>query len=303
MRTLFLLLLVLAAPLTAGAQTPAPPSPQDAALYVSDAERRYFELGDVLTQGAFIYSPLAAQAGNVTHLPASPDKDADALLAQTAKLAPVALQARVQARALFARAVTLMQQMNAPDSALGPVAQLATHLGKPLVPTGAAQTVAMLNRDAGTVLAALDESDRLSRVLDDKALQRWATGPGSDPAGRVWYGEGLMAGVAGVASALGQPNLLPPPPDLATDLRGLRDWLSLRLPETPTPDQTALQAAIDTFLTQTSAKGRRSKPLTAAQLHDLGEISRLVQVQILPPESPALNLPPPSNQTDHTAPP
>src|SRR5579875_1061450 len=105
MRTL-LLLLALSGPLGgAAAQAPvtAPPpsvSPQPesgdtGALYVSDAERQYFELGDVLARAAFTYAALARQARLVTRSGMT-----DRQLAQISKLAPDALKARGSAQVL-----------------------------------------------------------------------------------------------------------------------------------------------------------------------------------------------------------
>ncbi len=296
MRVVFLLLFALAGPLAAGAQTPPPaaaaatPTAGTAALSVTDAERQYFELGDVLAKAAFAAEPLAQRTRQVSRAGMS-----DAQLAQIAELAPEALRARDGAGALLSRAATLLQGLKAPDRVLTPISALAARLAKPLAPTGPARQIATLSPDAATVLAALDESARLSNILDSRALQAWTTGPASNATGRVWYAEGLMAGVADVATTLSRPDLLPPTADLATDLRGLRDWLSLRLPESPTPDQTALQTGIDTFLQQTSAKGKRPKPLTLTQMRGLGEISRILQAQILPPDSPAAG---PQNATE-----
>ena len=306
MRVVFWLLLTLSGTLPAGAQATTSPgvTPPAAAaptassstavsLNVTDAERGYFELGDVLAKSAFNDASLARQTRLVSRAGMS-----DAQLIQIGRLAPEALRAREGARALLGRAVTLLQRLQAPDRVLGPIAGLAARLAKPLAPTGPAKQIAAFSPDAGTVLAALDESAHLSNILDSKALQDWATGPGSNRTGRVWYAEGLMAGVADIAVAMSRPDLLPPTSELATDLRGLRDWLSLRLPESPTPDQAALQTGIDAFLQQTSAKGRRPKPLTAAQLHDLGEISHLLQAQILPPDSPAIGPPQEAQRAD-----
>lgn len=292
MRTVFLLMLAWGGAVPAAAQTTptsppavpsviaptAPASGTATPLNVTASEQQYFELGAVLAKAAFAYAPLTQQARQVSRAGRS-----DARWTQLGKLAPAALQARDGAHILLERAVTLLQGLNAPVKVLTPIALLTARAAKPLTLTGTAKQVAALSPDAGTVLATLDESAHLSNILDSKALQAWATGPDSNRTGRVWYAEGLMAGVADVAAATSQPDLLPSTPDLATDLRGLRDWLSLRLPEFPTPDQTALQTAIDKFLQQTSAKGKRTKPLTPAQLQDLGGISHLLQAQILGP--------------------
>lgn len=283
MRIAVLMLLFLGQVVLAAAQSaPAAPqqvapAPSDSRLSVTDAERQYFELGDVLAQAALSDVSLVSRTRRITYRDMT-----DAQLAQIGKLAPGALQARAAAQVLFARAVTLMQDLNAPPAALTPVSALSARLGKPLTPTGAARQVADLNADAGTVLAALDESDRLSAILDNKALQNWATGAASNQTGRVWYAEGLMVGVAHVAAKLSQPDLLPPVADLATDLRGLRDWLSLRLPDTPTPEQIELQTDIDQFLAKAANIRRHPKTLTMPQVADLEKIGHLLEAQILP---------------------
>lgn len=278
MRIVVLTLLLIGQAAAVAAQNVPSPSPQaDARVNATDAERQYFELGDVLAQAALADVSLVAKTRRITYADMT-----DAQLAQIGKLAPDALKARGAAQSLFARAVALMQCLKAPADALAPVSALSMRLGKPLTPTGTARQVADLNADAGTVLAALDESDRLSAVLDNKALQNWATGTGSSQTGRVWYAEGLMVGVTHVAAALDQPDLLPPVADLATDLRGLRDWLSLRLPDSPTLDQIALQTDIDQFLTKAANARRRAKTLTLAQVADLEKIGHLLESQILP---------------------
>jgi hypothetical protein len=308
MRTVFLLMLALSGLSPVMGQMPpatqpdvtAPPVPvihaPDTPLNVSPAERRYFELGAVLSKAAFSYAGLAQQTRSI-----SKDGMSDAQLAQIGKLAPDAQKSHDSAHTLLDRAVTLLQGLKAPAKVVTPLSMLAGQFAKPLTPSGTSKQIAAFAPEAGTVLAALDESTHLSNLLDSKNLRTWATGPHSNPTGKVWYSEGLMAGVAGVAAALNQPDLLPPASELATDLRGLRDWLSLRLPETPTPDQEALQTALDTFLQQTSAKGTQVKTLTPAQLQDLGGISRLLEAQILPPDSP-LSAPLLSPLPDVTAP-
>ena len=295
MRFCLILLLMLGAAWRAAGQGAGPvPVPGVLAaptLSVTDSERRYFELGDVLAKGAFAYTPLAQQAAHVSH-----SHVADAELDSIKKLAPEARLERLSAHDNFARALTLMEELDAPDDALTPVAVLAAHLSKPLPFVGDALSVSAFSKDSGTVLATLHESQLLSAVLETPALRAWTEVAGHDAAGPVWYAEGQMAGVAALASDLGRPDLLPPTPELATDLRGLRDWLSLRLPETPTLDQTTLQTDIDSFLQQTSAKGSHTKALTTDQLHKLGEISRLLGAQILPSDSPG-STPPTATQT------
>jgi len=142
------------------------------------------------------------------------------------------------------------------------------------------------------VLSALAESSIIAHVTDDHALTHWLAGSAERRSGPVWYAEGAMAGVAEIAAAQHLPELLPSLSDLATDLRGLRDWLALRVPDTPSPDLAALEADINGFLQQSAkAQGKahqtRGKALTPAQVQQLGEISRLLQAQILVSVLPA----------------
>lgn len=269
------------------AQTPtAPPAtPPEAAsitatpLNVSPDERRFFELGVVLAKASFAYAALAKQTAA-----ASQASSLETQVSRLAKLAPDVLRERALAQSSLTRAAALLQELGAPGGVLLPLTRLVATLGKPPVTSGDARSVAALNPDAGVVLAALQESSRLTGVLENGTLKKWLK---SSEAGQVWYAEGLMAGVSETAVRENLPDLLPPVRDLATDLRGLRDWLSLRLPDAPSPEQTALQIAINGFLQQ-SAAVKKPRPLTRAQLQALGDISRMLQAQLLsqPPSAP-----------------
>lgn len=285
MRALSLAFVLLALSYAVLAQTPPAPvaTPPDTspapsvALNVAPEERCFFELGAALAKASFAYAPLAKQAA-----PASRSQSLDTQVSRLAKLAPDARRERALAQSNLKRALTLLQELSAPSSLLSPLIQLADSLDKPPVATGDAQNVAALNADAGVVLAALQESSRLTGILENAALKKWLK---SSETGQVWYAEGLMAGVSEVAVRENLPTLLPPLHDLATDLRGLRDWLSLRMPDSPTPEQTALQTAIDQFLQQ-SATVKRPKPFTRAQMQALGDISRMLQAQMISQPTP-----------------
>ena len=185
-----------------------------------------------------------------------------------------------------------MEMLQAPAPALAPVRRAAERLARPLKLTGDAKRIAFFSGKAARTLAALDEFNTLSSVPDDAALRRWLA---AAPSGQVWYAEGLVAALGETAAAQQMPDLLPPVKEIATDLRGLRDWLSLRLPDAPTPDQAALVAALNDFLSQTSRTGRpQAAPLSLPQLQSLGDISRRLQAQMLgdpaaptPPTAPA----------------
>ena len=243
-------------------------------LQVTPAERQFFDLGYQLGTAAFAYAELGKQAtlaaksgGKLTQLQ------------QLAALAPLAARDRADAQDGFGRAQALMETLTAPPSALAPVRLAAARLAKPLTLTGDARRIAVFSRKAAQTLASLDEFNLLSSVPDDIALRHWLT---RAPSGQVWYAEGLVAALGETAAAQQMPDLLPPVKEIATDLRGLRDWLSLRLPDAPTPDQTALVAALNDFLSQTSRTGRpQAAPLSQTQLQSLGDISRRLQAQIL----------------------
>ena len=278
------------------AQTPAAPVPTPldtptapaAVLNVAPDERRFFELGVGLAKASFAYVTLAKQIP-----PASRSQSLETQVGRLAKMAPDALRQRAVAQSSLKRALALLQELSAPAIVLSPLTRLAAVLDKPPVAMGDARNVSDLNADAGVVLAALQESSRLTAVLENAPLKRWLKSSG---AGQVWYAEGLMAGVSEIAVRENLPDLLPPVRDLATDLRGLRDWLSLRLPDAPTPEQSALQTAINRFLQQSAASAKKPKPLTRTQMQALGDISRILQAQMLsqPPSAPAPATPPAS---------
>lgn len=262
------------------AQTPTAPQVTNpdtalapsASLNVAPDERRYFELGAVLARASFANAGLAKQT-----LLASKSRSLEVQISRLAKLAPDALRERDVAQSSLNRALALLQELSAPSGVLSPLTRLAATLDKPPVAQGGAQSMAALNADAGVVLAVLQESSRLTGALENAALKKWLKSAGT---GRVWYAEGSMAGVSEVAVREDLPDLLPDLHDLATDLRGLRDWLSLRLPDAPTPEQIALQTAINRFLQQ-SAAVKKPKSLNQPQMQALGDISRMLQAQLL----------------------
>ena len=143
-------------------------------------------------------------------------------------------------------------------------------------------------------MSSLSEFEWLSSLPDDRALRAWLAG--STPAGAApgrsalaWYAEGKIAGVSQIAAAQEMPDLLPPTEQIAADLRGLRDWLALRLPEASSPEQAALKHDVNLFLAQTSpaapSGGSSSQRLSLAQLQALGSISRRVQAEVLGADS------------------
>jgi len=283
-----LLLVLLARPIAAQVAVVSPSTatpPQAAPIQMTASDRQFFALGLTLSQGAFAYAELAKQATAVSHT-----RSKIAQMSQLGKLAPVAQRNRLAAGDALAQTLALMRNMNAPGTALEPVRRAAARLTAPLALTSDARPLALFNAQAAQTLSSLSEFETLSSLPEDPALRKWLASPGVSDAAQVWYGEGEIAALAQIAAARQMPELLPPAEQIATDLRGLRDWLALRLPDSPTPDQAALKASLEAFLRDARPvePGRKSrKPLSSPQLQALGAISRLLQAQVLGPEAVA----------------
>ena len=295
LRLLSALLLLLCSTLPAAAQappmTPNPPAPSPVpappGLQIGPDERRFFALGTALSRGAFAYAELAGGAARISRT-----RSKIAQVGQLARLEPVAKRNRLDARDGLAEAARLLRELGATPAALAPVARAAGLLAGPLPITSDARPLLLFNGDAARSLSALNEFQALSSLPEDPALQRWLASAPLPRSAQVWYGEGEIAELARIAAAHAMPELLPPAEQLATDLRGLRDWLAGRMPDTPTPQQAALQSALESFLQESSLAlrpGVRShKPLTPPQLQALGDISRQLQALVFgtPPETP-----------------
>ena len=282
-------LLLLALPVSAwkvSAQSreavpPAPPlgSPPVGTLQMEPDDRRFFALGLALSRGAFAYAELAKAATEVART-----RSRLAQVGKLAKLAPVAERNRKMAGEQVARALALMRALDAPPSALAPVEKAARRLAGPLPISDEARPLLLFNREAARALSALDEFQTLSSLPEDPALRPWLDAPRPARSGQVWYGEGEIVALAQTAAAHEMSSLLPPAAQVATDLRGLRDWLALRLPDVPTPEQAVLRDALEEFLRETAPThpGVKShKPLTLPQLQALGDISRRIEAQAL----------------------
>ena len=288
-----LLLLVLAASARqAGAQSreealtmPPHSLSQAGTLQMDPDERRFFALGATLARAAFAYAELAKAATEVART-----RSRLAQVGKLGKLAPLAARNRKTAGEEVARALALMRAMDAPPAALAPVAKAAALLAGPLPITADAKPLLLFNRDAAHALSSLNEFETLSSLPEDPAVRAWLDAPGAARSASVWYGEGEIAALGQIAAAHEMPDLLPPAQQIATDLRGLRDWLALRLPDTPTPEQASLKAALEAFLKETASArpGVRSrKALTPAELQALGAISRQLEAQALGPADEA----------------
>ena len=247
-----------------------------AALHIGP-ERQFFELGVTLARGAFAYAALAKQASAVakTH-------DKLAQVRQLDRLDPLAGRCRADARSEMGRAEMLMRQLHAPLSALTPVAAAAARLAGPLPTASDARTLVLFSRPAARTVSSLAEFETLSSLPDSPAIRRWLEpAPAS---AQIWYREGVIAGLAQIAAAQEMPDLLPPAAQIASDLRGLRDWLAGRVPEL-SAEQAALKHDLNALLEQASfavGSGVKSRTLlSASQLQALGSISRRVQAQVL----------------------
>ena len=280
-------LVLLALPAMAQEQT----VPAQAALQMEPQERQFFALGMTLSRGAFAYAELAKQAAAVAKT-----RSRIAQVGQLGRLDPVAERNRTDAREQITQAVVLMRQLHAPESALAPVNAAGVRLAGPLPITADARPLALFNRAAARTVASLSEFEALSSLPEDPALRRWLDAPELARSAQVWYGEGEIAGLSEIAAEHQMPDLLPPTEQIATDLRGLRDWLALRLPDTPSPEQAALKRDLNSFLEETSTAGRPGvksrRRLTLPELEALGSISRRLQMQILgsPPAETAERL-------------
>ncbi len=282
--------LLLACPLRpAAAQTPPSmpllaPVPAPARLQLAPSERQFFALGVTLARGAFAYAELAKGASEVAKMPSQ-----FAQIGPLGDLEPVAQRNRKDAKEALAQAVGMMKTLKAPSAALAPVQKAADRLAKGLTTSRDARPLKLFNARAARTLSSLSEFDAISSLPEDPALRRWLTGSPQSRSAAVWYDEGTLAGLTQIAARHKMPELLPPTEQVATDLRGLRDWLALRLPDSPTPEQTALRQSLDTFL-QGSTVGQKpgvksSAPLSPTQLAALGDISRQLQMQVLGPDA------------------
>ncbi len=275
------LLLLFALPVWAQASA-APPV---TALQIGPDERQFFDLGATLARGAFAYAELAKQASAVQKT-----RGKLAQVRQLERLDPLAGRCRAAAHLEVSRAEMLMRQLNAPESAVAPVSAAATRLAGPLPMAGDARPLALFSRPAARTVSALSEFEALSSLPDTPAVRAWLETPTLVRSAAVWYAEGEIAGLSQIAAAHEMPDLLPPTEQIATDLRGLRDWLALRLPDTLSPEQAGLKHDLNLFLEQASVAARPGvkspKLLSLLQLQALGSISRRVQAQVLGGDAP-----------------
>jgi hypothetical protein len=294
----------LTLPLAASAQStvtaPAAPAaplaaPTAVVLNIAPKDRQFFQFGYTIAKASFAYAELAKQSGQI-----STTHDKMEQVRILGNLAPLALHDRALAYQGLTRAQGLLADLKAPPAAMLPVSQAIAKLSRPVVLTPDAQALSSLSPDAAHTLSSLNEFEKLSSLPEQEGLRHWLANGANASSGQVWYAEGLVSALAEIASAQHMPDLLPPATEIATDLRGLRDWLTLRLPDNPTPDQIVLKKKLDAFLLETGESRHHSKKtLTASELQTLGEISARLQAQILNTPPPA----PPAVKPQDTTPP
>lgn len=239
----------------------------------TEPERQFFELGFTLSRGAFAYAPLAKQAVAVEKMPNKIDQ-----VRQLGRLDPLAGKSRAEALVRMDQSVALMHRLNAPDSAVAPVAAAAARLAGPVPLPSNAQPLAFWSRPASRTVASLSEFQILSSLPEDPAVAHWLRAPGLPPAASLWYSTGVLAGRAEIAAAHEMPDLLPPSAQVFADLRGLRDALAR---PGVSPDMAALRNALDAFLKDAPAENRTCpRILSLAQLQALAGISRCLQAQL-----------------------
>ncbi|WP_125206411.1 hypothetical protein [Capsulimonas corticalis] len=274
-----------------GTPTPLPVTPPDAApappLSVTNSERQYFAFGYSLAKAAFSYAELAKKATAISKI-----KDKTKAMQELGNLLPVAERNREMSKESFTDALTTMRNLHATPKATATIASAVERLSKPLVMSGEARDVALQSPDAGQALASLNEFERLSGLSEDPAIKKWIASPSVSAAGKVWYAEGLISGLAEIAAQQQMPDLLPPLSEISADLRGMRDWLVLRYPDKPSPEQQNLKAALNKFLVQTAQASKTSRLMTQAELRQLGDICRDLRLQLLPETAP--KAPPPA---------
>ena len=239
----------------------------------SEQKRQFFDLGLTLSRGAFAYAPLAKEATAVGKTPSKIEQ-----VRQLGRLDPLAGKSRAEARTRMDRTVLLMRRLHAPETAVAPVAAAAAQLAGPLPLNSDAQTLAFWSRPAARTVASLSEFQILASLPEDPAVARWLHAPGLPLSAPLWYSAGTLAGRSEIAAAHEMPDLLPPPAQVFTDLRGLRDALAWPL---VSPDTIALRNALDKFLKDAPVgPGVGPRTLSLAQLQALAGISRRLQAQL-----------------------
>ena len=264
-------------PAAPAGQTPQVAAPDPASsLDISEKERQYFRFGYSLSHSAFAYAELAKRTTPISHL-----KSKSLQIHQLAALAPLARKKREQVALELQTTLETMRQLQAPAAAIALIEKQRNQYSKSSVLVGDAKQLGAYDAAAGQTMGALDEFETTSGIPENPALRNWMTSPTVAASARVWYAEGLIAGLAEIAAQQEMPELLPPLADISTDLRGLRDWLATRLPEQPSPSLDQLRTNLDGFLNRTGRNHPTKRPITLAELTLLGNVSKQLAVEIL----------------------
>jgi len=251
-----------------------------AQLDIEPDERQYFQFGYYLARSAFAYAELSKRSLAISQV-----RSKTTQIHQLADLQPPSFRKREEVRLALEKTLSTMRDLRAPASAIAVIENQSREYSRPLVLTGDAKLLADYNAEAGQALGALSEFERTSGIPENTALHQWLTAPTTSTTAKVWYAEGLIAGIAQIASKQQMPELLPPISDVAVDLRGLRDWLSSRLPDQPAVGLTQLRGSLDSFLQLTANNRPTKRSLTPSELLMLGNVSELLTTQILGPEA------------------
>jgi hypothetical protein len=250
-------------------------------IEMSASDRQFFQLGYALARASFAYADLAKKTVSISKTEGKLEQIND-----LAGLEPLAAQSRAAIKDQLDQAFAAIQPLRPTAGALAVVRGYVDEYDKPVAVAGDAAALESINPAAGRTLAALDEFERTSGLPESPPLHAWLNGSQTSASGRVWYAEGLIAGVAQIASQEDMPELLPNLAEIATDLRGLHDWILLRLPDQPSADQLALKANLDAFLRNVGKPATQKRPVTEAELARLGKISQQLVAQVLPQAAP-----------------
>lgn len=260
---------------TSPASTMSSAAPIITPINVAPDERLMFQLGDYLGKASFVDAGLVRE---INASAASGDKDAE--LTELEKLSAEALFNRSRELGYFLDARQLMWNIRAPIIAIAPIAQAIQYLKKPIEFHGQTSELAQSNQNAAVTLYVLEEYPRLSTVPDSPPLRHWIDSAAKEHNGHVWYAEGLISGISVIAAECKNPQILPKAADIATDLAGLRDWITIRLPDTPSPDQLALRAAVESLLDSVTKYDHAEGSITQYQLTKLGMVSKTIEGEV-----------------------
>lgn len=248
-----------------------------AEIDMTASERQYFDFGYSLSKAAFAHAVLTKKAISLANI-----HDRDKKLQELAALAPKAMEVRGNVLRYLNDAYAAMHNLKAPSYATAVIeAQIATY-SKPIKYAPSMKDLCKYNPNAAVTLGCMDSFERTSGVPEYPELHKWMTSSKTSGPQRVWYAEGLIAGVAEIAADQDMPELLPPLSDITTDIRGLRDWLTLRLPETPSPEQMELRKQLNDFLIHVKRPESERRLLTRTELGNLGLICKNLKELVLP---------------------